>query len=586
MIKLKKLYSEPEIFDPITFESGLNIILGEKSDNSEKTNAVGKSLCIEFISYCLLKKATDSRVTLIPKEILDRSLEVKLDLAINSYNLTIIRSIQFPELITIFKDNREIDFDTVDKASEYLSSLYFENYPSSIERISFRNLLAPIIRDERSEFKDIIRCFDTDKSNIPKDYRPHLFFFGFGLNKYSYTKTIIDTFDKKSKFLTETKKQLESKTQLRISDVKAKVNELEGKVNKLNESIDQLRNNESFESVQEDLSNLQAEIDQLRTKQQFAHYEIKQINSLPQPETITEVEIKILFNQFKQGLGDAIGKSIDEVRHFKDKIEGFRNTLINNRLVDLRRELFNINEQIRKREEKQNSLVSLISNSKDILKDYKNSIKIYLQENEELIDLKSKFNIYEKTEKDKKLLKKEKTDCINQLDELIQNNKNIMESFEKTILQIHEWVMDNREASFKIATFEKAKSKDFIEFEMRIRDDGSHSTNRLKVFIYDLALMFNENTKTNHPLFLVHDNIFDVDDDSLKKSLNFLYSKQKNSPEEFQYILTLNKDMVDTMEEKGELEFKVENFRRGATLTNSNKFLKVQYREQKRQSRK
>ena len=61
MIKLKKLYSEPSIFDPIEFESGINIILGERSESSNKTNGVGKSMSIEFINFCLLKKVSESR---------------------------------------------------------------------------------------------------------------------------------------------------------------------------------------------------------------------------------------------------------------------------------------------------------------------------------------------------------------------------------------------------------------------------------------------------------------------------------------------------------------------------------------------
>jgi uncharacterized protein YydD (DUF2326 family) len=61
-------------------------------------------------------------------------------------------------------------------------------------------------------------------------------------------------------------------------------------------------------------------------------------------------------------------------------------------------------------------------------------------------------------------------------------------------------------------------------FVLRIDDDGSHSVEREKVFIYDIALLLNEYTKSRHPGLLVHDNIFDVDDDTLRKSLEFIPS--------------------------------------------------------------
>ncbi|MGL4806899.1 MAG: hypothetical protein ACRC26_11195, partial [Bacteroidales bacterium] len=72
MLIIKKLYSQPEIFDPITFESGFNLILGETTEGNIKTNGVGKSMAVEFINYALLKRHGDSRVSLIPAESLSR----------------------------------------------------------------------------------------------------------------------------------------------------------------------------------------------------------------------------------------------------------------------------------------------------------------------------------------------------------------------------------------------------------------------------------------------------------------------------------------------------------------------------------
>lgn len=52
---INKLYSENNIFHEIKFHDGLNIILGEKYDNStirgRKTNSVGKSMSIEFRNW-------------------------------------------------------------------------------------------------------------------------------------------------------------------------------------------------------------------------------------------------------------------------------------------------------------------------------------------------------------------------------------------------------------------------------------------------------------------------------------------------------------------------------------------------------
>ena len=78
---------------------------------------------------------------------------------------------------------------------------------------------------------------------------------------------------------------------------------------------------------------------------------------------------------------------------------------------------------------------------------------------------------------------------------------------------------------------------------IRLDDDGSHSVEREKVFIYDIALLLNDYTKVRHPGLLVHDNIFDVDEDTLNRSLEFLLTRAEFQ-EEQQYILTLNVDRI------------------------------------------
>jgi len=127
MIKINRLYSEPRIFAPITFEYGINIIMGEESESTNKKIGVGKSICIEFINFCLLKRISDSRLNLIPKkytEIIES--QIKLDLDFDDKKLTISRSIKNQEQITIFVNGEEKNFGRLDDASDYLGNLYFE----------------------------------------------------------------------------------------------------------------------------------------------------------------------------------------------------------------------------------------------------------------------------------------------------------------------------------------------------------------------------------------------------------------------------------------------------------------------------
>jgi len=576
MIRLLKLYSIPEIFDSITFESGLNLIVGEKSEGSNKTNGVGKSICIEFLNYCLLKKPSDSRVTLIPDTSLDQDSIISLSLTINGNAIVISRSIKNPDNIVITKGDHVIDFDNIDAASDYLSNLYYEKFPVYTERISFRNLLAPIIRDERSEFKDIIKCFDTDK-NIPRDFKPHLFFLGFGLELYYDVVKLIDELHKKTKYLSETTKLLTNQNQIKVSDAKAKLNELESEVRRINSSIEQLRNNDSFDIVQNELVELDTKLNEIREQQKAIKYKIRQIDILPQPESISETEMAILFNQFKSGLGDMIKKSLSEVINFKDKIDNFRNTIVNNSLVKLKAELQDLNERARKLDEQYSQKISILDNG-ELLGNLKTAIRIFNEKNQELSTLRTLISQYNQAEKDKKAINNKKNIKISEFDQQITDHKTIIDSFEQTILDIHDKIFGNKQSHFEISTKSSNQAKEFIVFDLRTDDDHSWSTERIKVFIYDMALLFNEYTRKHHPQFLVHDNIFNVDDDSLEKSLNYIAQQEQNRGEDFQYILTINRDMIEAMEEKKSLNFDVDEHVR-ARFTKSSRFLKTKYNE-------
>ena len=125
MFKLKKLYTEPKTIDPIDFFSGLNFILGEKDDSSSKNNGVGKSLCIEFINFALLKQKAHSRVSKIPKDKFSNSTLICLDFELNNINYTIKRSLADSESPSIYIEGQKHSFSKLDDAIQFLTSKMF-----------------------------------------------------------------------------------------------------------------------------------------------------------------------------------------------------------------------------------------------------------------------------------------------------------------------------------------------------------------------------------------------------------------------------------------------------------------------------
>ncbi len=577
-IRLNRLYSENNVFEEISFHDGVNIILGEKYDDSSvkgrKTNGVGKSMCIEFLDFCFLSDYDKSRVAKIPKEVFPLEENVILDLDIGAETIIIKRNREQADQPVIIRGGKTVSFDKLQDARDYLTGIIFSELNGKTVP-SFRNLFSILMRDERSEFKDIIKCHDLTKK-IPDDLTAHLFLLGFSLEAYKNTVETIKEIGKITTVLSKEKRELTQDGQKKISDVRAELNALEDELKKLEDAIESFKTNETFDSMEADLIELEELLDQLRKRQKALRHDYEKIRKMPKPEQIDDREIELVYNQFKSELGNAVVKSLNEVVGFNNKIEDFQRTLVNQKAKELESQLKSIAEQIRILDDEYSEKLKIID-KKGVLKNLKISLKIYEAKKESISRTKFLFEQYEKHEKKKRILNLQKTQQIMEIETEIEQNEEMMDSFMETILQIHEFIMGNRECSFSIQTIDKAQSKTPVELVLRIYDDGSRSVDRTKVFIYDMALLFNQYTRDRHPLFLVHDNIFDVDQDTLVRCLNYIYS-QEEQYQDFQYILTLNRDKIENEEQRKLIRMDIDEHQ-VAVFTKEKKFLGRNYQE-------
>ena len=577
-IRLNRLYSESNIFEEISFHDGVNIILGEKYDDSSvkgrKTNGVGKSMSIEFLDFGFLNDYEKSRIAKIPKEVFPLEENVILDLDMGDEAITIKRNRKQADQPVIIREGRTVSFDKLQDAREYLTGLIFPKLNGK-KVPSFRNLFSILMRDERSEFTDIIKCHDLTKK-IPDDLSAHLFLLGFSLEAYKNTLETIKEIEAVNTVIAKDKKELTQEGKKKISDVKAELNALEDELQKLEDAIESFKTNETFDSMEADLIELEDLLDQLRKRQKALRYDYEKIRKMPKPEQIDDREIELVYNQFKSELGNAVVKSLNEVVGFKNKIEEFQRTLVNQKAKELESQLKSIAEQIRVLDDEYSEKLKVID-KKGVLKNLKVSLKIYEAKKDSISHTKFLFDQYEKNEKKKRMLNLQKTQQLMEIDSEIEQNKEIMDDFIDTILEIHESIMGNKECSFSLQTVDKARKKTPVELTLRIYDDGSHSVDRTKVFIYDMALLFNQYTRDRHPLFLVHDNIFDVDQDTLVQCLNYIY-KQEEQYQDFQYILTLNRDKIENEEQRKLIQMDIDEHQ-VAVFTKEKKFLGRNYQE-------
>ena len=85
-----------------------------------------------------------------------------------------------------------------------------------------------------------------------------------------------------------------------------------------------------------------------------------------------------------------------------------------------------------------------------------------------------------------------------------------------------------------------------------------------------------EDPSKRHPGFLVHDNIFDVDRDTLIKSINYI-GENLELVNKKQYILTINSDKFSEAD-LASLNLNINEYARAA-FTKQQRFLGVRYQQ-------
>ncbi|MBQ9520623.1 MAG: DUF2326 domain-containing protein [Acholeplasmatales bacterium] len=572
-IKLIKLSSENHLFDDINFRDGLNIILGETSDvdskTKKKTNAVGKSLAISFLNFALLADYKKSRIDKIPEQVFPLDENVILDFSIDDEFYQIRRNRKLPEKPVIIANGRSTKCEKIEEATAFI---YSKLYKNNVLAPSFRELFNFLCRAEESEFKDIKMPFDT-KKNIPINIKPLFYLMGFDLNLYDEMGIKISAVKTQGTIVEKIKKDLSSEYSS-ISSVKAEINSLKAEVQVLNESIEQIRVDETFKNLDKNIDELEKKISELRTNKMLLQNDLNKLEKNHRITLLDTEDILLVYNSIKKNLGDSVVKSIEQTNAFATKISEFQNVIIKDKVKELKAKLLELDSEYKNSLKKYDEYMSIL-NQKGVLKDVKVAIKNYDSKKNEL---SRKSSLYQKYEEENNNLVQLKSDCAlakAKMSASITNCKSIVENIEDTISDIHDYIIGNRECSLSVLLNEKSRANCPVDIKLRIYDDGSHSIDRLKVFIYDLSLMLNEKTNSRHPMVLIHDNIFDVDKDSLIKSLNYLY---ENCNSNVQYIMTLNYDKVNDEESIRELNFDI-NECKIVKLTKTDKFFKKTYSE-------
>jgi len=578
MFRLISISTSPPAFEPVVFQEGLNVVMGETWDENaatgRKTNGVGKSLFIDFLHFGLLRAADKTRVTRIPSKVLPKETVVDLTIEIHGEEIKISRSLDSPSTPSVTRGGKTQVFSKVDEVLNLLESLFFD--PNSEYQLpSFRQLFSLLMRDEKSEFADVLKPHKQVTGMAP-ELRPHLYLLGIDPEAYVDLRKAIEDLDVQKKAVKALRDDLTQRGQVKLADIPARLNREKDRVSKISKAVEELQTEPVYADLEEEIITLEEDLRKLRAERKGMAHKIRQIESLPPAERIDQKDIAIVYNKVKAGLGDLVEKSLEQAITFKKQIEQFQQSLISEEKSKLKEQHSDLSDTIRSKSEAYGAILRKLDR-KGTLQELKTGLEEAITQRDQYRGQEALHESYKKADLKKKNLEADREVKLTALNNLLAQHDDLTKSLNETFVLIHQEVMQTAEASLTIDVSNTKTRKYPVEINLTVKDSGSHGVDHMKVFIYDCTLLFNERTAKQHPGFLLHDNIFETDRDSCVRALNFLSQQEKNGIR-FQYVVTLNRDKLEADEDQNLLDFGLDDAKI-LTLTKVKPLLSQSYQQ-------
>lgn len=543
---LLQLTSNKTTFKTINFNpSGLSLIVGRKesvdSTTRKKTyNAVGKSLCIRLVHFCLGSSKSDELKKSLP------GWEFSLKFKIGTEVYTAKRSTEKQE--EIFLNTESYSISAFSKKMLALTCGEEVKSPNT-----FRPLISRFVRANKAAYV-----------NADEPVRKEQPYYNCA-NTSLLLGLDIDPVRKKSFLKKEKDKNASIKRSLEKDpvlnsfytgdkDAGIELAFIENKINQLEENLEGFRVADDYHEIQKEADDLALSVSKLENKRALIEISIDNITkSLRMRTDISREKVDKLYEEANFKLSEQVTKDIDEVLEFHEKI-------IVNRRIRLELERTGLRNELKIIEEERKSLGKKLDDSLSYLNEHtaldefvslSNKLSRLKAESQKIRDFEQLFKEYDL--KNQQLTRDLTQSNIDTQDYLLESLGKI-QKIQKVFSEMANQLFENKPAGISI-TNNEGENQLRYNISSKIQSDSSDGVNEAKIFCLDMTLL---RLQQNHNFkFVFHDSRLysDMDPRQRQKLFNIAY-KISNS-EGYQYIATVNEDQLDSFKDlMGEEEFK------------------------------
>lgn len=565
---IKNLFvcNSQEILKEYKFNAvGVNIILGEKREDHEETNGVGKSTMIECISFLLGKTISNFYTT--NEILLNKNVFIVLNVEIDGNQVFLARSFNSPKHgYTLHDTSLTFNLEEWKKVSISVYKKFIEKeiLKGEKEDITFAALREYIIRDEKTGFNDIVL---PNRGGL-KQYKLLNYLFTLP----THTEKNIKVFRDKIEKLNSEIKLIESMN-INIGDLKVKEDELINEIEDYNRVIYQTKTANKYNNDTNRYSEIKSELNKIQNEIFENEHICKQYQRNIDDLNKKVTKIKELEN-IEKFYEDIVGFFPEEVKQNYNKVQEFYNFMVESRGSYFKDKIVKIQADLKKLNIKKQGLTEQLESSARILKsnNFIEDISIVMEEQRrkeiELAEVRLRISDYDK--------KNHIFDKINELQhEILRVNSMYYDEFQSYSAIVSELkklfnnLMDVTYNQHGFLDFEydnrisnaKQSTTGRIKISCSIPDERSHGRLHMKINIFDLTWFLYRCINKCSLNILIHDGSYSNPDPHVKGTLLKHINSSLLENRIGQYFVTINKnelllDDLQELESKGMIDRK------------------------------
>lgn len=561
---LKQLYSEPAGLlattpagdGVIRYKDGINYIFGKKdaaADARKSLNGIGKSLSLDLIDFCLGGSLNKKNVRLFEAKDHLKGYKVVLDFEIDAKIYTIKRSV---DTASEFEFGLKGAMHVLDESAlkQKLCDIIFfrKDFPGYYSNGLLRSLLPfflKIHREGGSRFTDPVKYLPSTPEVRLNQF--HLFFLNIDNILIHQNFELQEKITATSEALATIRQQI-----LRVYGFK-KIREIDSKIDSLNLEVEKIdkglktfrladtyidtekRANELTRNIKENVLLNHAD------RSKVSRYQ----ESYALAEDIPKVrEIKALYSELNELLGERIAKTLDEAIEFRKHIAKSRKDFL---AAEIRKLEIQIAERDLFIENKENERARLFEflEAQKAIQDLTDAYYASEHKKQELNDLRSRIRLHGDIEKELAGLKAKESELWQDILGFLESTKDQVSEFRRVFFEVYRELYQASESESAFSISPEPKQQQKIKIDVNIPAKRSEGKNPGRTLIYDIAVLMHMIRKgIRGPRFLAHDGIFNSMDKAHFVALIDYLKRNIAKGERFQYLVPLNEE--GTLNEK------------------------------------